>query len=47
MQAVGLTHIRGVVGVMPGEPEVGHSKGLAIFRKGEGRHYRVTQRSLS
>ena len=32
---VGLTHIRGVVRVMPDEPESqGHSKGLAVIRKG-------------
>jgi len=32
--AVGLTHSRGVVGVMPGESRTGHSKGLAVKRKG-------------
>jgi hypothetical protein len=45
MQAVGLIHSRGVVGVMPGEPFIWHSKGLAVFRKGEGRHYQASQRS--
>ena len=32
--AVGLTHSRGVVGVMPGESFAAHSKGLAVRRKG-------------
>ena len=45
VQAVGLTHSRGVVGVMPGEPLRGHSKGLAVLRKGEEKHYHASQRS--
>ena len=45
MQAVGLTHSRGVIGVMPGEPIIRHSKGLAILRKGEEKHYHASQRS--
>ncbi len=33
--AVGLTHSRGVTGVMPGESRCsGHSKGLAVKRRG-------------
>ena len=47
MQAVGLTHSRGVIGVMAGEPLVWHSKGLAILRKGEETHYHASQRSNS
>ncbi len=47
MQAVGLTHSRGVTGVMPCEPFARHSKGLAILRKGEEKHYHASQRSKS
>ncbi len=32
--AVGLTHNRGVNGVMPIESQTGHSKGLAVKRRG-------------
>ena len=45
MQAVGLTHSRGVTGVMPCEPLIWHSKGLAILRKGEEKHYHASRRS--
>jgi hypothetical protein len=44
MQAVGLTHSRGVIGVMPDEPEKRHSKGLAILRKGKEKHYQIPLR---
>jgi hypothetical protein len=44
MQAVGLTHSRGVIGVMPDESFIRHSKGLAILCKGEGKHYQASQR---
>ena len=44
MQAVGLTHSRGVIGVMPDESLIRHSKGLAILCKGEGKHYQASQR---
>ena len=39
MQAVGLTHSRGVIGVMPDESLSRHSKGLAILCKGKTKHY--------
>ncbi len=43
VQAVGLTHIRGVIGVMSDEPVKRHSKGLAILCKGEVKHYQVLE----
>ena len=45
MQAVGLTHSRGVIGVMPDEPLIWHLKGLAILCKGDEKHYHASQRS--
>ncbi len=44
IQAVGLTHSRGVIGVMPDEPFLRHSKGLAILCKGKEQHYLASQR---
>jgi len=37
ISGVGLIHSRGVTGVMPSESER-HSKGLAVLRKGKGKH---------
>lgn len=45
IQAVGLTHSRGVIGAMPDELFSRHSKGLAILCKGEEQHYLASQRS--
>jgi len=45
IQAVGLTHSRGITEVMPCEPFNRHSKGLAILRKGKAKHYHASQRS--
>ena len=41
--AVGPTHIRGVVGVMPGASHTAHSKGLAVERKGMRRRVSGTE----
>ena len=38
VKAVGLTHSRGVTGVMPCEGDISHSKGLALICKGKETH---------
>ena len=44
LKGVGLTHSRGVAGVMPCEfKSEEHSKGLALIRKGEVRHSPITE----
>lgn len=44
LSGVGLTHIRGVIGVMPdASKSEGHSKGLALVCQGDGIHRLYTE----